>query len=172
MEGKRSIGPCRLLERLAFTLYFRSHRRVLDRGATQSLWLPLKVQCWGPTAEAGRVRIWFEGQANRIADVGSGRKESRVTDVSALRNRKDGAFFPTNLPLLTSSPWCHTMAYGSLFSEEILCLLECPSCSLHSLFLSLQCQMLPLPLAVFSQYAPRNSGNSDEEEEFVACNRI
>lgn len=35
MEGKRSIGPRRCLERLAFTLYeFRGHRRVLDRGVT------------------------------------------------------------------------------------------------------------------------------------------
>lgn len=40
----------------------------------------LKILCWGPTAGAVRVRAWFEGQADRIADGsdgGSGRKRSQ-----------------------------------------------------------------------------------------------
>lgn len=43
------------------------------------------------------------------SDVVSGKKESRMTDVSALRNRKDGAFFPPTFPfshpLPGAAPW-------------------------------------------------------------------
>ena len=69
-----------------------------------------KIQRWGLRVEVVRVRIWFKGQADRTADgldVGSGRKRKRrqdVSEVSALRNRKDrAAIIPHYLSLLTPS---------------------------------------------------------------------
>lgn len=50
---------------------------------------------------------------------------------------------PTNPPLPTASTWSPSTPFP-LFSEETLCFLECPSCSLHTLFPPVQGQVLPV----------------------------